>query len=152
MSCHVRQGTSLVISSTISSNAQMTRTSVALRVHGTNLDRDVLNARLGRDATHFHKSGDIRVGASGREYSAFREDLWEWESQAEHHGNASEDIATLLSNVDHDGVKALISEGCIIDIFVGIFLDEELAGVSLSPMLMLELGRLGIIVDLSLYP
>jgi len=128
------------------------RTSVALRVYGPTLDPEDVTRTLGTHATELHKAGDERSGANGRVYSPFRGGLWSLESGLRETAPLSEHVDNILDRIDSARLRELVTDGTRVDLFVGVFADEEPCNVQIKPETCERIGALGIPLDISIYP
>lgn len=134
-----------------SDETRRTRVSLSLRVHGVDLDCEVINELLGCDATHFHKAGDARVGGGGRQYAPYSCDLWTFEIS-----RASDSLATELEvfvrTISADRFARLYGRQYTADLFVGIFVgDDGVATACLSRDVMEQLAARGLTIQVSIY-
>lgn len=128
------------------------RISVALRICGPDLSPESVTRLLGASPTEQHRTGDENRGPSGRIYSPFSSGLWSLESDLNDEASFSEKIMNILDRVDSTRLKELIATDARVDLFVGIFLNEEPSNVLLNSETSQRVGDIGLAVDIAIYP
>jgi Domain of unknown function (DUF4279) len=128
------------------------RISVALRVHGPQVDPKSVTAVLGVHPTEQHKAGDRRTGREGRSYDVFTSGLWSIDSDLPDSASLSEQVLNVLKRVDAAKLKRMAATDVQIDLFVGVFLHDEPSSVLVTSTAAEKIAALGIPLDIAIYP
>lgn len=130
----------------------MTRIVVTLRVRGVDLDPAVVTAAAGISPTHEHRRGDVRSGSNGRVYAPFKEGLWALDSSRPEIDSLESHVMDVVDRVDRDAIARFLEEGHVVDVLVGIFVDDgEAADLVLSPAAVRHLGERRLELQIAIY-
>jgi hypothetical protein len=129
------------------------RITVSLRIIGGDVTPDGITQRVGVTPTYQRAAGEPRVVPSGRQYKNVRTAIWILRSSTARDETLSHKIQDLVSAINPDVASWLVTSGCVIDVFAGVFLrDEEPVGLSLSPEVLHALISRTMRFELSIYP
>jgi hypothetical protein len=123
------------------------RTAASLRVFGDDLDPDEVTRLLGKQPDKAERRGDIR--SSGQ---AARRGRWSVSAERRTPGDLDGQIAELLAGTTDDlAVWQRLASTSDVDVFCGLFLEQENEGILLSPQALQLLGERGIRLSLDIY-
>ncbi|MCR5857115.1 DUF4279 domain-containing protein [Mesorhizobium sp. J428] len=129
--------------------AEVVATSATLRIFGERLDPVEISRLLGCSPTSAEKRGEP-MGPRGN--ISARQGGWKLRIERQDGAHLSDQISQLLAETssDHEVWTDLVQRYRV-DMFCGIWLDEPGQGVNLAPMVLVELGRRGISLELDIY-
>jgi len=131
--------------------AIINRTKVTLRVSGPDLDPEDITNTLGGFPTLSRKKGDVIRSKNGYErISSFGQ--WHVSAPEMEPGDLDLQVTEILnglsSNID-DWVY--IADNYKVDMFCGLFMEQQMEGIDLTPDTLFKLGQRKIILDLDIY-
>jgi hypothetical protein len=119
--------------------------SAALRVTGSGLDFDALDARFGH-SLHAHRAGD-----RSRSGTVYKHDLWSLESALAHEEVPGAHLAWLAERLHpHLDYLRALKETATVDVFCAITSDDG-SGFALPPDALALPAGLGIPIEVSLH-
>lgn len=122
--------------------ARVTKSSVALRISGDDLDPDEITKLLGPSPKTSKRKGDKTVSPkSGREWVA-KTGIWMLEAEDREPEDIDGQIEELLKQLTEEiGVWEKIADQFKVVLVCGLFMEEANEGMSLSSRSLLELGK-----------
>jgi hypothetical protein len=128
--------------------ARIARVKASLRLYGPDLEPSELTQRLGCEPTTHYRKGDrfLRDGRGIRPQGR-----WSISSSLPEHTSINEHVQHLLGRVSAD--PAIWNRLAIYrsDIFLGLFLDSDMEGDSLSPESARMLAERGVSLEFDIY-
>lgn len=126
-------------------------TTATLRISGNNLDPENITNTLGGFPTLSRRKGDVIRSKNGHErIAAFGQ--WHISVPKMEPGNldfqVNEILDGLSSNID-DWI--LVANNYKVDMFCGLFMGQEMEGITLEPDTLYKLGQRRITLDLDIY-
>ncbi|MES2192240.1 MAG: DUF4279 domain-containing protein [Pseudomonadota bacterium] len=122
-----------------------------LRLFGDDLNPDAVSVLLGTRPTYGCKKGDEQILRNGRTRIE-KTGSWRLDAARREPEDLEAQVFELLDKLTQDfEVWTDLSEKYKIDLFCGIFMDSENAGLPLSPEALLALGKRRIKLDLDIY-
>jgi hypothetical protein len=128
------------------------RSAACLRLLGDDLEPDEVTALLGATPTASeHKGAQSQPNSGGRTFTA-RTGAWRLKVEDRRPADLDAQVSELLEQVTSDlDVWSALGARFRIDLFCGVFMNEQNEGVSLAPSTLQALGERGILLDLDIY-
>ncbi len=131
--------------------AEPTETAASLRISGADLDPEVVTAILGKHPSATALKGDVLCAGQKRERIA-QLGFWRLKASRRSPGDIDAHVKDLLDGTTDDVAAWLsVTSKYHTDLFCGLFLKEEMAGLSISPNTLQTLGERGISLELDIY-
>ena len=133
---------------------RMVCTKASFRIMGKDLDPAGITEVLNICPDQAHRCGEPNVGTAGQRYANYTEGLWALRSALDETRPLAEHLEELVSKLwQHTEVlQELRKRGYRMDIFIGVFDLNDNTGFVLSNALLMRLMRLGVDLDLDIYP
>lgn len=114
-------------------------------------DPERISSILGLQATYTHVAGQLRPGP--RFCNPWKESLWLLESPLDESEAVAAHLTWLLDILEplHDKLNALQKEGCVMDLFLGVFRNQDQGTYVVPNKLLLAAGDLGLSLVLDVY-
>jgi Domain of unknown function (DUF4279) len=125
----------------------LSKTAASLRLFGDDLNPDEVTRLLGKEPDVAERKGDVRTSGS-----TVRRGRWSVKVGRRAPGDLDGQIAELLAGTTEDlAVWQRLTSVYAVDIFCGLFLEQENEGVDVSPRTLRMLGERGIKLQLDIY-
>ena len=125
----------------------LSKTAASLRLFGDDLNPNEVTRLLGKEPDVAERKGDVRTSGS-----TVRRGRWSVKVGRRAPGDLDGQIAELLAGTTEDlAVWQRLTSVYAVDIFCGLFLEQENEGVDVSPRTLRMLGERGIKLQLDIY-
>ncbi|MER8365193.1 DUF4279 domain-containing protein [Mesorhizobium sp. M0991] len=132
--------------------AEIAQSSAGLRLFGDDLDPVELSRLLGGKPTYAIKKGDLHTYPPNRPPRIARTGSWRLSSEYDKGDQLDRQIVDILKALTLDlAVWADLARRFKVDMFCGVWLDEENQGLGLAPGTLQMLGDRGIELNLDIY-
>lgn len=130
---------------------ELYQTAASLRIYGDDLDPDEVTAVLGKSPSATARKGDVLYSGQKRERIS-RVGFWRLETERLSPGDLDTQVSDLFKGTNDDvAAWRSITSKFNADLFCGLFLKEEMEGLSLSPATLKILGDRRITLELDIY-
>lgn len=132
--------------------AEIAKSTVCLRVYGDNLDPEVITKSLGCEPSFFQLKGQELLGPQpGRKHTAHT-GMWRLEAKAQNPENINAQIEEILNQLAPDlKTWEVLNKQYQIDLFCGLFMDQHIEGIEMSPKSMKLLSERGVTIGFDIY-
>ena len=132
----------------------MVSTKVSFRIMGQDLDPAEITKLLHMPPDQAHRCGDPHISEAGRRYADYTEGLWALDSLVDETHAIDAHLEALVAKLwqHRDLLQEFRKRGYKMDILVGIFGIDDNLGCVLKYALLRRVMRLGVDLDLDLYP
>ena len=131
--------------------ATISKTRVTLRISGDDLKPDVVTTKLGCFPSKSQTRGEVISTPAGKKRTATF-GMWRLHAEVQKPGDLDVQVSEVLERLTNDlDVWSELSKKYKIDLFCGIFMNEEMEGISVNPDSLLKLGERNILLDLDIY-
>ncbi|MFK8067283.1 MAG: DUF4279 domain-containing protein [Gammaproteobacteria bacterium] len=132
--------------------ATIARTKASLRIFGDDLIPDEITELLGYQPTNCQYKGEVIVGRNTGRSRTATTGSWRLHAAESEPGNIDKQIMEIFSKLTNDlSVWEEISSKYTIDLFCGLFMNEEMEGQDISPESLLILGQRRVLIGLDIY-
>lgn len=132
--------------------AQVSKSQASLRIGGDELDPQEITMLLGSEPSNSYSKGQELVGKKTGRVRIAPFGFWCKNARKREPEDLDGQIDEILSQLTDDlGVWADVSKRFDVDLFVGLFLEEENEGCILSPESVAKIGDRGIELQLDIY-
>ncbi|MBV2128356.1 DUF4279 domain-containing protein [Arsukibacterium indicum] len=123
-----------------------------LRIFGDDLIPEDVSNLLGAKATKSKKKGDEEVGKSSGKVHIAKTGSWHLHAGKRVPEDLNAQIEEILSQLTSDlAIWEKLHQNYEVDMFCGLFMGNWNDGLSLSPEIMLALGKRKIVLNLDIY-
>lgn len=132
--------------------AQISRSRASLRITGDQLDPEIIIELLGCSPTISRKKGDVIIGQKTGNKRDAGFGIWRLRASEKSPENLDGQVQEILGQLTND-MKVWKSLGSRfeLDLFCGIFMNEENEGMAISSKTLMELGMRGVKIGLDIY-
>ena len=132
--------------------ATIARTKASLRLFGDDLIPEEITELLGYPPTNCQFKGEVIVGQNTGRSRTARTGSWRLHAAESEPGNIDEQIVEIFSKLTNDlGIWEDIASKYTVDLFCGLFMNEEMEGQDISSDSLLRLGQRKILIGLDIY-
>ncbi|ESX16986.1 DUF4279 domain-containing protein [Mesorhizobium sp. LSJC264A00] len=132
--------------------AEISQSSASLRLFGDDLDPAELTKLLAGQPTYAVRKGDLHTYPPSQPPRIALKGLWRLSSESGKGDQLDHQIASILKTLTSDlGIWADLVRRFKVDMFCGVWLDEENQGLGFTPGTLQMLGERGIKLDLDIY-
>jgi len=126
---------------------------VSLRIMGNSVNPKEISDLLKIQPSYTHRKGDRNILFSGRRIGDRTENIWSLESEVDSFSCVEEHLSSLVGLLKNknEELQILRKNGLRMDLFVGIFCEEEQFGFSMGQDLVSNLASLGLGVEFDIY-
>lgn len=131
--------------------AIISRTKTALRIIGDGLLPEDISEYLGCPPTHSQEKGEEVLTPLGKKRIA-KFGMWSIKATEQEPGDLNIQISEILDQLtDNLDSWQVLSDNYKIDLFCGLFMENDMEGISLTPDSLLRLGERKILLDFDIY-
>ncbi len=132
--------------------ATINRTKVSLRIAGDDLLPEKISEILGRKPSDSQFKGEILAGKNSSSKREAKFGMWRLEAPEEIPGDLNSQISAILNSLSCDLNRwGELSSKYRMDLFCGLFMEEKMEGIDISPENLAALGQRGIELGLDIY-
>jgi hypothetical protein len=132
--------------------AIVSRTSVSLRIIGDDLIPSDITDKLGCKPSSAFSKGDVHSYKNDGTPRLSKIGIWSLKAEKKKPGNLDIQIRELLNQLTMDlDVWKLISTKNKIDLFCGLFMENQMEGINISAQCLYEVGVRNIEIDFDIY-